>query len=555
MKRILTGILFFFTLFLHASAEDGSTISNTDSSEGYSRLLHLAQQLVFKNPDSAQYLIDKAILSQNTLDDERSQSKVFYLLGNINLVKGQYPKAVEYYEKSLQITQEYGDSARISDLYSNIGIAYARMGDQETYLAYLLKTLDIDRKMGNEHMIAADYNNIGNVYLNTHEPHEALSYYRKALEYNVSRSDSSLLYAIYGNISNFYHLVEKYDSAKYYSQKAIQVATLTGNNNELGTAYGNMALLYSKLQQYDSAIHYYDVAINLMEEIGANRRLAALLNDKSHLLIKLNDAAAAITLSSKSLAIGHEEEDRVIEAEASKNLSLAYESLGDYESALKYHKSYLLMNDSLNLTSKDAELQKLIRRFEVNEKKREIRQLEIENEFEKSRNRLLAISFFMLVIFLTVLFFKNRKLNRSYHLLLDKQKQLAGIKPSPMDSIRSETEETEEQKQLIIKLEQLLKQKKIFLESEISLDALAEILNTNRNTLSALINLHYQKNFNMLINEYRINEVLRLFAENHHNRYTMEAISKQVGFGSRASFNAVFKKVTGVTPTFYIKNL
>jgi AraC-like DNA-binding protein len=59
----------------------------------------------------------------------------------------------------------------------------------------------------------------------------------------------------------------------------------------------------------------------------------------------------------------------------------------------------------------------------------------------------------------------------------------------------------------------------------------------------------------MLINEYRINEVLRLFAENHHNRYTMEAISKQVGFGSRASFNAVFKKVTGVTPTFYIKNL
>lgn len=177
MKRILTGILFSFTLFLHASAEDGSTLSKTDSSESYSRLLHLAQQLVFKNPDSAQYLIDKAILTENTLDDERSQSKVFYLLGNINLVKGQYPQAVEYYEKSLQITQEYGDSARISDLYSNIGIAYARMGDQETYLAYLLKTLDIDRKMGNEHMIAADYNNIGNVYLNTDEPHEALSYY------------------------------------------------------------------------------------------------------------------------------------------------------------------------------------------------------------------------------------------------------------------------------------------------------------------------------------------------------------------------------------------
>jgi len=555
MKRILTGILFFFTLFLHASAEDALTISKTDSSESSGRLLHLAQQLVFKNPDSAQYLIDKAILSQNTLDDERTQSKVFYLLGNINLVKGQYPKAVEYYEKSLQITQEHGDSAGISNLYSNIGIAYARMGDQGAYMKYLLKTLAIDRALQNRHMIAADFNNIGNVYFNSQESNEALVNYRKALLVAREIADSSLLYATYGNIGNAYQLKQEYDSALFYSNQALAIARLTGNKNELGVGLSNHGLLYSKLEQYDSALLYYNAAIHVLKEINAQRRMTGVINDKARLFLNWGKPDEAITMLLQNPAIAGSENSLENEMERNEILALGYAALGDFKVALSHQKAFHQLSDSLMKSHNDAELQKLIRRYEVNEKKREIRQLEIKNKFEKSRNRWLAISFFMLVIFLIVLFFKNRKLNRSYHLLLDKQKQLAGIKPSPMDSSTSETEETEEHKQLIVTLEQLLKQKKVFLDSEISLDALAETLNTNRNTLSALINQHYQKNFNMLINEYRINEVLRLFAENQHNRYTMEAISKQVGFGSRASFNAVFKKVIGVTPTFYIKNL
>lgn len=551
-KLVIPSSVLFLMMALQLFATDSPAI---DAHDNISPLLQQAQQLVFKNPDSAFILIEQARLTDGYAADENAQGLAYYLLGNIHLVKGQYPNALEYYEKSLAIRQEIQDFAGVSDLYSNIGIIYARMGDQETYLSYLQKTLQIDREMGNEHMVAVDYNNIGNVYLNSDEPHEALSYYKKALEYAAIQTDSSLLYAIYGNVGNVFMLLEKHDTAMVFSQQAIQIAEQTNNSFELGTAYKNHALLFSKLEQYDSALFYYDAAIQILETTGDKSRLAGVLNDKAGLMISMEDASQAIAIATKSLSISEAINDMVLKSEALEIYALGFEILGDYKAALSYRKSYAVLNDSLNISGKEAALQKMMRRFEVNEKKREIMQLEMKNELERSRNHLLVLTILLVVVFMIVLFFKNRQQHKSYHLLLEKHKQITNLKTQHLASKQCQTEETTDQKDLIIKLEQLLEQQKVFLDAGISLDTLSDILNTNRNALSAVINAHYNKNFNMLINEYRINEVIQLFAENHHKRFTLEAISKQVGFGNRASFNAAFKKLTGVTPTFYIDNM
>lgn len=551
-KLMIPSSVLLLMMALQLFATDSPSI---DAHDNISPLLQHAQQLVFKNPDSAFILIEQALSSEELAADEKSQGLANYLLGNIHLVKGQYPKALEYYERALPIRQKLDDLAGVSDLYSNIGIVYARLGDQEAYLSYLQKTLEIDRQMGNEHMVAVDYNNIGNVYLNSEEPHEALVYYKKALESAAIRTDSALLYAIYGNMGNVFMLLEKYDTAMVYSQQAIHIAEQTNNSFELGAAYKNHALLFNRLEQFDSALFYYDAAIAILEETGDKRRLAGVLNDKAGLMIRMEDASQAIAIATKSLSIGEAINDMALKSEALEIYALGFEILGDYKAALSYRKSYAVLNDSLNISGKEAALQKMMRRFEVNEKKREILQLEMKNELERSRNRLLVLTILLVVVFLVVLFFKNRRLLKSYHLLLEKQQQIVSLKSQQTANKQWQTEETAEQKDLIIRLEELLEQEKVFQDTSISLDTLSDILNTNRNTLSALINAHYNKNFNMLINEYRINEVIQLFTENHHKQFTLEAISKQVGFGNRASFNAAFKKHTGVTPTFYINNM
>lgn len=67
--------------------------------------------------------------------------------------------------------------------------------------------------------------------------------------------------------------------------------------------------------------------------------------------------------------------------------------------------------------------------------------------------------------------------------------------------------------------------------------------------LSAFINQEYGKNFNELINNYRV-DYLEGIVKNSpkYQNYTLEALGKLAGFNSRAAFYAAVKKKTNLTP-------
>ena len=68
--------------------------------------------------------------------------------------------------------------------------------------------------------------------------------------------------------------------------------------------------------------------------------------------------------------------------------------------------------------------------------------------------------------------------------------------------------------------------------------------------LSAFINQEYGKNFNELINEYRVNYLVNEMRSSiDHSQYTLEALGNLAGFNSRAAFIASVKKTTGKKPS------
>jgi AraC-like DNA-binding protein len=67
--------------------------------------------------------------------------------------------------------------------------------------------------------------------------------------------------------------------------------------------------------------------------------------------------------------------------------------------------------------------------------------------------------------------------------------------------------------------------------------------------LSAFINQEYSKNFNELINEYRVNFLISQVKKEESAQYTLEALGKEAGFNSRAAFIAAVKKTTGKNPS------
>jgi AraC-like DNA-binding protein len=75
--------------------------------------------------------------------------------------------------------------------------------------------------------------------------------------------------------------------------------------------------------------------------------------------------------------------------------------------------------------------------------------------------------------------------------------------------------------------------------------------------LSLYLNRTLGMNFNSYINKMRIDFLLESYKRNQQkwNRYTLEAVAREIGFNNRTSFIQAFKKVTGTNPSVYFKNI
>ena len=113
----------------------------------------------------------------------------------------------------------------------------------------------------------------------------------------------------------------------------------------------------------------------------------------------------------------------------------------------------------------------------------------------------------------------------------------------------------EEIHELTLRLEQVLKKEKAYLEEELSLGSLAERMETTEKKLSALLNHYIHTSFYDLINQYRVMEVKEKMAAPEFSHYTLLALAYDSGFKSKTSFNRVFKKNTGYSPSAYKKHI
>jgi AraC-like DNA-binding protein len=103
------------------------------------------------------------------------------------------------------------------------------------------------------------------------------------------------------------------------------------------------------------------------------------------------------------------------------------------------------------------------------------------------------------------------------------------------------------------KLEDLFVTKKPYLEPNLTLPKLAEMMQMTTHELSGLINNGFQKNFYHFINGYRIEECKRILENSDDESVNMLGIAYDSGFNSKTTFNTAFKAYTGVSPTEYYK--
>ena len=96
---------------------------------------------------------------------------------------------------------------------------------------------------------------------------------------------------------------------------------------------------------------------------------------------------------------------------------------------------------------------------------------------------------------------------------------------------------------------------KPYLDDQLMIYNLATQMHIPPYNLSRLINRYSGKSFFDFINSYRVEEFKQKILVHTHFQQTLLAIALDCGFNSKSSFNRVFKKMTGQTPSEFVKSV
>jgi AraC-like DNA-binding protein len=96
------------------------------------------------------------------------------------------------------------------------------------------------------------------------------------------------------------------------------------------------------------------------------------------------------------------------------------------------------------------------------------------------------------------------------------------------------------------RLAELMRDEELYCDSEISLASVAGRLGVTSHQLSQLLNERINTGFWDYVNQFRIEDAKKLLRE--HPEASIITVCYRVGFNSKSSFNAAFKKMTGLTP-------
>jgi AraC-like DNA-binding protein len=102
------------------------------------------------------------------------------------------------------------------------------------------------------------------------------------------------------------------------------------------------------------------------------------------------------------------------------------------------------------------------------------------------------------------------------------------------------------------RLREAMEVEKYYLDPELSLSRVSASTGIPVKTISAVLNQHRNMGFADFVNTYRVREVSERMLDPANRQFTLSSLALDSGFNSQATFQRVFKNVTGLSPRAYM---
>ncbi len=479
-------------------------------------------------PDSMRYYLDVAHNYAEAENNGKYMAGIYCTLGLYAVDhEGDYPKAINYFLEGLRIAENLPDPGMYYVITANLAITYYYMGDPDG-MEYAEKTYARGHEIEDNYLTysgsiaMASFNYMfGNYDL-------ALKYITEAEALLDSFYDATGIYMLHANIM----------AAK--------------DNGREAEDYFRKALEHSEGAAAKSLVNMYVSYGGFMTERGRYGEAIALLNRGMEEARRRNIIPYRYKLY--------------------ESLSAIYKQMGDTKNALKYYEIFHMQSDSIFNIEKERSINELKIQYETEKALKEIQEhkLVILRE-EKKFQITLLICLIVIVISVAVLVYYRRKnemyrqLVKQRHEFMQKTGQILPLPPPRSAGIERYTDlsylssatkysdsplSDERGQELFSRMEQLMNEEHIYRNKDLTVEKLADILNTNRSYISRTVNEFTGMTFNNYVNSLRIDEAVKVLSDINDD-IPLKALSDDLGFNTRSTFYRSFQKLIGVPPSKY----
>ena len=207
------------------------------------------------------------------------QSSILNNIGNVYMVNDEDSVAAVYFEKSIEIEKNLGESRRsqLAVRLGNVSTAYMKLGRCEDAISAAEEGLRIDKEIGRPNKIAIRLNQLGDVYVACGRQQDAIQCEREAYSYFEKAGSKYGMSIVLHSLGEMYEQDSNIDSALFFFHKSLECAEIIDNKLLIQEISKSLYNIYKDTNPR-LAIDYYEQYVNIKDSIF-NEKNQKMLND------------------------------------------------------------------------------------------------------------------------------------------------------------------------------------------------------------------------------------------------------------------------------------
>lgn len=378
-------------------------------------------------PKALEYF-QRSLTIYEEISDIQEIFRTLVIIGFLHDNRGYSSKALDYYLRGIKIYEEISDKEGIADVLGDIGYIYMRDGNYSKALEYLHRSLKLYEESNSKYFMSTTLMGIGMVFMGQEDYQKALEYFQQSLKIKEELDDKHGIGQVLILIGCTYTEGE-YSKALDAFQKGLKICEEISDKDGIAQILNYTGHVYYYQGDYPKSLDYIKRSLKVYEEIPDNNGILKCLEEIGVLYGELGNQRESMLYYEKALLFAEEIGAIHYQQSACEYLYDAYKSIGNDNKALEYHEKMIMLKDSLNKEKLTEKLQKMefAKKAIADSLIQVAKEQEVQHAHEaevrkKNRTRNIAYVSGLLVLILAVSLYSRLRYTRKAKAIIEKEK-------------------------------------------------------------------------------------------------------------------------------------